>query len=768
VFLDVYGAYEAAKLTRQAIDFADLIALPVRIFETNPALVEQYRKKYRWVLVDEYQDVSRAVAMLLRHLCGPGNPPWVVGDTRQSIYRFRGAAPENVAQFDQDFPGARTFNLDTNYRSCAEIVRVANQLAALMETPTHEEVIPDARWTAGAEIASLGEPAVTVVRATSDLAEREAIAARVAAWRDLGVPACDIAVLARRNIDVRNAVLELGRRGLRATTAGLVTPEGAAGDLAVIVTLPDQPRASLARLAYALGRERFAVQVVNAVIAQALETLGDDGSFATQGYGEGDPLAVAMRRTSDCLYARRYGGDAFAMMCTFLFDGSDYLRRILEQPQDAERSLALGEIVTSLASAAGYRFTHPEAEPQAARLGFAQVFRAALSSASPSLVAPQPTTDAVRVMTCHAAKGLEFPCVIVAGQTLARSLRVYKWLPSSLQPSAQEDSRQADALLFVGATRARRALVVTYATSAGGTVRSRMRDVTSLLSRWHTLHQVAIQDVPPPLALRERVSMGALWGGTADRVLAARYLDKDACVVRTYLEHSLKIHFPTAVRPLYPLFFDALRRAMGRIVRRAHEIGTQVSLDEAEHFFLQSWPQEDVAGHPHQGLYYELALVYIARFAHAYTPLAPTYQQGEFILDDDTTGLWLRLNLLAYYLTADGTPIAIALRPESLAEKSRPQGVLWSALRTAQRVSFMILKQRDPRLQPYVFSAEDGVLYPYVWTRRTQDFETEVDRIARQGQILKHQRFETTVQTWTCYRCPVRLSCPYWLEALGG
>ncbi|MEE8305347.1 MAG: ATP-dependent helicase, partial [Candidatus Tectomicrobia bacterium] len=188
-FLDVYRAYEMAKADHQHIDFADCIACPIRIFDQNALLIERYREKYAWVLVDEYQDVSRAVAILLQKLCGPNNPPWVVGDAQQAIYRFRGAAPENVTQFDHDFPSARVFNLHTNYRSCTDIVQTANQLAAMMDTSADGDADVAERWRPGTDLTALGEVAVTIARAASDRAEQEGIAAQVAAWRAMGIPA---------------------------------------------------------------------------------------------------------------------------------------------------------------------------------------------------------------------------------------------------------------------------------------------------------------------------------------------------------------------------------------------------------------------------------------------------------------------------------------------------------------------------------------------------------------------------------------------------
>jgi len=763
----VYRAYEDAKTARQRVDFADLIALPIRILEAHPTLVAQYREKYTWVVVDEYQDVSRAVATLLRSLCGPDNPPWVVGDARQAIYRFRGAAPENVEQFAQDFPGARVFQLDTNYRSCAAIIRAANQLATLMEAPGHEETVSHERWKPGTPLPTPSEPAVTVIRADSDHAEQEAIAACVESWLRQGVAPREVAVLARRNIDVRDIVLALGRKGIRATTMGLVTPEGAAGDLAAIVTLADQPRASLPRLAFALGRGRFKGPVINAVITRVLETLQDGTTCARDGYAAGDDLAADLRHVCDCLRDQYFSADAFAMMCTFLFDASAYLRRILDHPDGPERSLALGEILTSLAKAAAYRCTHPGTEPRASRLGFGQYFRASLCARSPYPIPPQPTADTVRVMTCHAAKGLEFPYVIVAGQTLAHTPRGYLWLPPALTSSARDEAEQADALFFVGVTRAQRTLVVTYATSAGGTPRSRKREVTPLLGRWQTTYALHTSDAPCQRVAPKQVTISAVWGGTPRGALATRALDTQACTIRTYLEHYLQVSFPPSVRPLYPIFFAATRRAMARVVRRAHERETPVSRAEAEEILLEGWPMHETADHPHHALYLNVALGYMAQFAHAYTPQPQAHEHLALTVSEDESALPLRLDLLAYYQADDGAPVAIAFRPEALEEKSRPQGVLWSGLSAAHRASFVLLKRRAPQIRPYVFSAEDGVLYPYLWTRNASDFEREADRLAQRYKELAQQTFETTVQEWTCDRCPVRVACPDWLGALG-
>jgi hypothetical protein len=325
-FLRIFRLYEDEKAARQRADFADLIALPIRILESEKELADRYRKKYRFVLVDEYQDVSRSVATLLRHLCGPQNPPWVVGDARQAIYRFLGAAAENVEDFKKDFPGGETLDLNVNYRSCREIVIVANQLDSLMEREGAEYI---ERWLAArTNPSSFGERPVRVSVAHSDLAEQEGVAALIDDWIKQGVAPGEIAALARRNIDVRNIALALGRLGIKAVAAGLATPEGAAGDLACVATFADRPKTSLPRIAIALGRGRFEKSVINSVVRWISDTADDEGNFAARGDGAGDELASEIRRAWRCLLLYKHSGDAFTKMCAFLFDASDYLRRI--------------------------------------------------------------------------------------------------------------------------------------------------------------------------------------------------------------------------------------------------------------------------------------------------------------------------------------------------------------------------------------------------------------------------------------------------------
>ncbi|MGB2978796.1 MAG: DNA helicase PcrA [Propionicimonas sp.] len=148
VYADAYALYQRRLVAANALDFDDLIMTTVHLFQAFPDLREQYRRRFRHVLVDEYQDTNHAQYSLVRELCGVQSVPegvpvveapelMVVGDSDQSIYAFRGATIRNILDFGSDFPGARTIVLEQNYRSTQNILNAAN--AVITRNPGRPE-----------------------------------------------------------------------------------------------------------------------------------------------------------------------------------------------------------------------------------------------------------------------------------------------------------------------------------------------------------------------------------------------------------------------------------------------------------------------------------------------------------------------------------------------------------------------------------------------------------------------------------------------------
>ena len=196
----VYAEYEHRLAQANAVDFDDLIVRTVQLLQQSPMVAQYYHHRFRYVLVDEYQDTNHAQYVLMRELAGADagkqDQAWitVVGDSDQSIYAFRGADISNIRDFEKDFPGARTILLEQNYRSTQTILDAANAIIV-----KNEGRKPKKLWTALGK----GEP---IVGYAADNAQQEAawIATEIARLRsEEGIPYSDMAIMYRANAQSR-------------------------------------------------------------------------------------------------------------------------------------------------------------------------------------------------------------------------------------------------------------------------------------------------------------------------------------------------------------------------------------------------------------------------------------------------------------------------------------------------------------------------------------------------------------------------------------
>lgn len=169
----VYQHYNQALRAYNAVDFDDLILIPVDLFRQHSEILSRWQKKIRYLLVDEYQDTNSSQYLLVRLLVGNRGALTVVGDDDQSIYAWRGARPENMAQLKVDYPQLRLIKLEQNYRSTSRILRVANHLIA---NNPHE--FDKALWSE----MGLGD-AIRVVRCANEDAEAERVATEILTQR---------------------------------------------------------------------------------------------------------------------------------------------------------------------------------------------------------------------------------------------------------------------------------------------------------------------------------------------------------------------------------------------------------------------------------------------------------------------------------------------------------------------------------------------------------------------------------------------------------
>jgi len=767
--LRIFEEYERLKTERHQVDFADLIRIPYQLLRDREDIRAEIRSTFRWVLIDEYQDVSRATALFLQQICGTDNPPWVVGDARQAIYRFRGAAPENMSQFDQDFPQSQTLRLSENYRSAPEIIAAINRLAVWLDNPEHAGEVPT-RWKPGREVTSLGKTPVLLAIANSDVAERQGVIKSVRQWLSAGVPAEEIAVLARRNVDVRNLAIDLKRQGVRAVTSGLLTAEGAGGDMAAVLTALDHQQA-IPRLTYSLRRRCATPAVLNAAVEQLLGVSPEEQApVAWTGADDVQLVAIDTWRVLCELRAFLHSGDGWTVLCEFLFFLTPYVRDLLRLETDVESAVQLEELLSALALAANYRFGHRHVRPRSSRLGLAERLRDLVTESAPGLVAPRIQPGAVRVMTCHASKGLEFPCVAVAGQSLAEIPPPKPCLPPNLRRDSNEDVLQADSLLFVGLSRAERCAVISFATSASGRQRSRPRKIPGLLDRLRASGAVPVIDWSAVPLEGDVVSLGRIWGTGTPADVSTYSLAEANCELRTYLEEHLHARFRGRIRPLYPEFMQQVRQILRRIVREALQRARPLSETDAQAIAEEEWPIDRQQDHPHFQIYRPRALRWARKFARAFDPrgLTNTELAEEPFEWTDTSGATraIKFHLVAQVRDANGDRIAIALQVRS--PKSSALQVNWSEIKDYERLPFVLLHDRHGDLRPMIFFGEEDRLYPFKWSARQpeQTIRKRAESARSLFLSLCAGTFQATPDDWICDRCRCRTICPAWIGAI--
>ncbi len=766
--LSVFRCYEQEKRRIGAVDFADLIRIPHDLLKNSHDLREGVRAEYPWVLVDEYQDVSRATARLLQQICGESNPPWVVGDARQAIYRFRGAEPGNVRRFDDDFPKAIKFHLSENYRSCPEVISVLNHLAGWLDNPA-DEGPPAPKWIPGRKVEPHGNVPISIACANNDRAERDGISDAVDAWIRGGLSPEGLAVLARRNVDVRNIAVELNARGIRAVTTGILTSEGAGGDLAAVLMEVDN-KTALPRVAYSLYRDQVGPEVLNSAIGQVLASSNTDEEPCWTGSEEVRKCAHHLWELSRSLLMMMHSHDGWAVLCDFLFFDTNYLRQLVDDPGQAESSVQVDEVLSALSLAANYRFSHPHVRPRQSRLGLSERMRHLLSQAAPGLVSPRPAAGAVRVMTCHASKGLQFAAVVVAGQSLPDFPSKVQTLPPALRADANLDSEQAESLLFVGVSRAQRAVLVSYASSASGRPKSRVRRIPALLDRFKSAALVPFCEWNAAPSERETVLVPMLWGGDAPEELSTYSLDPKTCGIRTYLEEHLSARFSGRIRPLYPEFIQRVRKTLRRIVTSALERGRRLNESEAELIAGQEWPADQRRDHPHFLLYRPRLIRWARALAREFDPAVlsgATVSEEPYIWRDKSgRARGIKLQLIAEINEPHGDLVAIGLQVDS--PGTLEGDVRWSDLNDYEKLPFVLLHERSGDVQPRIFVGEQGQIRTFRWsTRRPVETNQKLASEARETfNLITSSVFKASMSDWNCDRCACRAICPPWIGAI--
>ncbi len=605
----VYELYEAALAKSGGVDFGDLIARPTRLLETDETVRTMVRLRHRHVLVDEYQDINRASARLVKAAAGDGKRLWVVGDARQSIYRFRGASPANMTGFAQDYPGAVIDQLEVNYRSSKEVVDTFITFTPKMSAS--KGMLP-LKLTARAGPSSV-RPELRVFQTQDD--ETEGVAAAVRELETAGVRLRDQAVLCRSNARLNAIAAGLEARGIPVLHLGSLFERDEVRDLLALLSLVGDPfGAGLVRLA---AKPRYAIPLNDVAKLVGALAGGDRPALqALAGLTSLPGLSPAGRSGLQTLAEDCRGLDtsrsAWAVLADYLLDRTGELRALGATVAERMRAVAIWQFLNFV------RETSPVGSGTPIQRTLDRVRQLVLLSEERDLrqvPAAALHMDAVRLMTVHGSKGLEFEAVHLPGLTVAafpssnrgercpapRGLIAGTGDAEPKDFAKQSHEAEEQCLFFVALSRARQRLQL-YCSSrqANGSNRSP--------SPYLTLIRACVDErsLPPQLKGAAGGKDGHMIAVTwpADwRLTDARLESYDSCPRRFFYTHVLGLGGRRRMTP-FGKAHDCLHEAV-RLVSKARAEGTfdQAELDLA---FQEIWARRGPVGHGFEADYHAL------------------------------------------------------------------------------------------------------------------------------------------------------------------
>jgi len=495
VAADVYTALGPAMQAANAMDFDDLMLLPLRLFREHPDRLAAWRDRFAFILVDEFQDTNKAQYEMVRALGGHGNV-MVVGDDDQSIYGWRGADVKNMRQFQDDFPGTQVVKLEENYRSSQVVLDAANAVIAENRGRMGKTLVTRRR----------GGESITLLTAADERDEAEWVVRELMRRRQANdFEPRDMAVLYRTNSQSRAMEEAFRRAGMPYRLIGAISfyDRREVKDLLAYLRLIANPRDDAAFLrAIAVPRRGLG--------DTSLATLQDVASAWKQ------PL-LAVARAADRAPELRPNVRIALLNFAQLVDSlaaqaqtlapADVLERLIEaikyeqvlmtEADGADRWENVRELV---AATAEWSEVAGDDEPSTPLERF--LTEAALLSGNDKLAGSE---DGVTLMTLHTAKGLEWPLVVMSG--LEHGL--FPLARSEETPGGLEEERR---LCYVGLTRSRDKLYLTWAQTRrrGGELR-------------HSIRSKFVDAVPPEIVDEQRSSLVFSVGRQGGGMTSGRY-----------------------------------------------------------------------------------------------------------------------------------------------------------------------------------------------------------------------------------------------------
>jgi DNA helicase-2/ATP-dependent DNA helicase PcrA len=781
-FASAYRVYNALLLRESAMDFGDLILNTLRLFREHPSVLRRFQEQFRAILVDEFQDTNGSQNELLRLLVGQpvelrdsalladdgAGDITVVGDDDQSIYAWRGSNITNILGFQQ-MPSARKIVLTENYRSPQEILDAAyvliqhNNPYRLEKTADVVKKLSSTRTTTTPFDHRISHRHFETVEQESKFITEnivELVKENVCQYRDC-------AILTRTNAQADDIVPSLIQRDIPYHVAEarglLLRPE--IRDVAAYVRVVVEPENTVA-LFRVLSLSIF--HLVPFERARLLSEAKRTNRSLVDLLRDAKALTLLSPRSREGIQTlvsildadvSRGGSVLPSQVMLGFLQKSGYLEHLLRMERQA------AEAVPNLAEFLNFIKEYERSEPEGSLLGFVEFLNLVVASGeSPAQAVLPPDVDAVRIMTVHGAKGLEFPVVFLLGATRdkypVRDQTEPLELPEAFAPQQDIDPRDAHILeerrlFYVAMTRAKERLYITSAARVGSQRVVRKPSPFIREAGLETIHgsgeatqaqqlMLPMAAAPPPVAPASMLTLPAT-------ISVSQVETYETCPLKYQFQYVYRVPVP----PHHALTFGTAVHAVLRDLARLVMAGKKPTLDDASALYEKHWSPEGFESKHHEAQQKQHGQELLAAYLRSHPELlarTPLFVEEpfRFRLDDVTVvGRMDRVD-------RNGSTVAVTDFKTGTAkdQKTADEGPQLSVYALALREVFHLHADR------LTLSFLEGSVDRHT-ARTDEDLEKAKERLLATAERIRARDFTATPGSHVCRFCEFRTICDF-------
>ncbi|MGH7410688.1 MAG: ATP-dependent helicase [Candidatus Methylomirabilis sp.] len=773
-----YQRYQGLMAREGKLDFGDLMMRTLTLFREHPLVLQRMQERFRYILVDEFQDTNYAQFQIVKLLAASHRNVTVVGDDDQSIFKFRGASISSILNFRQEYPETETVVLTENYRSTSTILDAAYRLIQ-HNNPDRLEYREGVDKRLRPQ--NVEGPVVESVAFQTHQEEADWVAGKIHELVEAKECAPgDIAILVRRNSDADSFLRALNMKGLPwsfSGAKGLYDREEIRLVVSFLRLLAD-PQDSLS-LFHLAGSEVYGMPATDLALCNAhagrrhrslyevlLNLTGRPASVPELSAVSPEAIAAAATLLTDLdRYLKKAAREATGrVLYEFLMERPGYGKRLVRSnsPQDHQR-------VANLATFFGVVQRFGEVAPQDRIAAFVPYLTMLIEAGEdPPVAEGEDAGDSVQVLTLHKAKGLEFEVVFLVGLVEKRFPSVDRKeaipLPDELikddLPSGDVHLQEERRLFYVGMTRAKRHLLLTRARDYG-TKREwkRSRFLAEALGLpkaeeehpWRAAAEAVIYRAAPPPEVERELAVHA------DTPLALSHYKIDdylTCPLKYKYVHILRV---PVLRDQAVAYGAALHRAVQAYNNRRLQ-GETMLLEELIASFEDHWVNEGFISREHEEARLREGRDALAQFhAFAGTAHPPTFVEKKFrfqLGQDTITGFLDRVD------EREGKAVIIDYKSSMVRDQKEAD----KEARESQQLGLYALAYREsvgrvPDRVELHFLTPGGVVVGRA-LKGDKELARAVERIRAAAAGIRAGLFQATPSPWVCGFCAFRTICP--------